>query len=270
MKPISLLILCVALTLGGLATFFGRMIVIRSTPEPEQMATVVVAVTPMTFGTELSDSNLAEVPWPATVVPEGAFRSKVEVLKDGRRVALNPIAKSEPVLSSKITGPGQRASLAALLEDGMRAVTIRVDDVRGVAGFVRPGDRVDVVLTQTVNGSSVADVLLQNIKVLAIDQVANERQESPLVARAVTAEVNTEQAQKLILAQGVGSLSLVLRQPDKQYDANNRRVTVTDLGNEAPPAEQSKIQKLEAQIAATGTASPPGKIPPMVPPAKTK
>jgi pilus assembly protein CpaB len=249
MKPVSLLILIVAITLGGLATYFGRVIIAQNTQKaPVIESRIVVATIPMSFGTELTDANLAEVPWPATVIPEGAFTSKAEILKEGRRVALTAIAKSEPVLSNKITGSGQRASLAAVLEPGMRAVTIRVDDVRGVAGFVRPGDRVDVILTQNVSGSAVADVLLTNIKILAVDQVANERQENPMVARAVTAEVNTEQAQKLVLAQGVGSLSLVLRQPEGQNEQANRRVTVSDLGNDQPH-EKSQIEKLQAQIA---------------------
>ncbi len=255
MKPINLLILVLALSLGGLATFFGKVIIARSVQQaPAVEGRIVVAAVQMGFGTELTDLNLAEVPWAASALPDGAYSSKAEMLKEGRRVVLNPLAKGEPVLTTKITGSGQRASLAALIEPGMRAVTIRVDDVRGVAGFVRPGDRVDVLLTQTVNGNAVADVLLKNVKVLAVDQVANDHQENPTVARAVTAEVNTEQAQKLVLAQGVGSLSLVLRQPDNQIEAADRRVTLADLGSTEvvdtkPNPEQAQISALEAQLA---------------------
>src|SRR6476469_6274268 len=133
MKPASLLVLVVALTLGAIATYFGRVIVARSTaPAPAIEARIVVAAVPMGFGTELTEANLIEVPWAAGQLPDGAFSTKAEMFKDGRRVVLTPIAKSEPVLTNKITGSGQRASLAALLEPGMRAVTIRVDDVRGV------------------------------------------------------------------------------------------------------------------------------------------
>ena len=131
---------------------------------------------------------------------------------------LAPVAKNEPILNSKITGAGQRASLSALLEDGKRAVTVRVDDVKGVAGFVLPGDRVDVVLIRTVNrpgggpAESFSDVMLQHVKVLAVDQLVNERQETPTIAKAVTLEVSTEQAQKIMLATNIGKLSLILRQ----------------------------------------------------------
>lgn len=253
MKPVSFIILLVALLLGALATYFGRIIVAQNTVAPPAAVEtkIVVAAVPMTFGTELTEANLAEIPWPAPVVPDGAFTSKQDILKEGRRVVLTPISKSEPVLTTKITGSGQRASLAALLDPGMRAVTIRVDDVRGVAGFVRPGDRVDIILTQSVNGNPVADVLLQNVKVLAIDQMAADKTEGATVARAVTAEVNTEQAQKLVLAQGIGNLSLMLRQPDVAQNSENRRVTAADLAGstEPKPQEVSQIARLEAQIA---------------------
>ncbi|MFO1148337.1 MAG: Flp pilus assembly protein CpaB [Alsobacter sp.] len=256
MKPVSLAVLAVALVLAGFATYLGRAMVERAAARgPSQPAvTVVAAAVPMTFGTELSEQNLIEVPWPSGAVPDGTFTSKAELLKDGRRVVLNPVQRNEPILVTKITGSGQKASLASLLEPGMRAITVRVDDVRGVAGFVHPSDRVDVLLTQTINSSAVADVLLQNVKVLAVDQIANERQENPVIAKAVTLEVNTEQAQKLVLAQGVGSLSLVLRQPGQEAWDAKRRVTVADLGGTSQEdpflrEQRDKVSALENQIA---------------------
>ena len=95
------------------------------------------------------------------------------------------------MLSSKITGPGQRATLSAMLSDGMKAVTIRVNDVEGVAGFVLPGERVDVVLTRTgEKNNAVNDVVLQNVRVLAVDQLADQRADKPAVVQAVTLEVD--------------------------------------------------------------------------------
>src|SRR3979409_1692603 len=113
------------------------------------------------------------MPWPAAAVPQGAFRSIPDVLTAGKRVVLTAIEANEPILASKITGPGQRATLSAAIADGMKAVTIRVNYVEGVAGFVLPGDRVDVSLTrQNDKSAATTDVVLQNIKVLAIDQTA--------------------------------------------------------------------------------------------------
>ncbi|MCP8937854.1 Flp pilus assembly protein CpaB [Alsobacter sp. SYSU M60028] len=225
--------LVAALVLGGAAAFLARGLLLqRAAQQVERpMATIVIAAQPLAFGIPLTADNVSEVSWAADALPEGAFRTRDELLREGRRVVLSPIQKNEPILASKITGAGQRASLSALIDPGMRAVTVRVDEVRGVAGFVLPGDRVDMVLTRNEQGGTYADVLLQNVKVLAVDQLASERQETPTVARAVTVEVNTQQAQKLILASGVGTLSLVLRQAGGTDPELTKRVTVADLGD---------------------------------------
>ena len=142
------------------------------------------------------------------------------------------------MLRSKVTEPGQRGSLSSLVKDGMRAVTVRVDDVRGVAGFILPGDFVDVILIGddfSIRHEGYSETLLQHVKVLAIDQLVSERQEHPTVAKAVTVEVTPEEAQKLLLASNVGKLSLVLRQPGDLNPSPDRRVTERDLGNRPPP-----------------------------------
>src|SRR4051794_31867876 len=118
-------------------------------PPVVSTSTIVVAAEPLRFGNEISPQQLREIPWPAGAIPTGAFGSIAEIL-DGktRRVALFALEQNEPVLKTKITGPGQRASLAAVIEPGMKALTVRVNDVNGVAGFVLPGERVDVLLTR--------------------------------------------------------------------------------------------------------------------------
>lgn len=222
--------------MGGIAAFLARSWLeshSQSSSANAPTATVVVASNPLTFGTIVTADNVKEIPWLANVVPEGAFRKKSEMLAGGRRVALSSIEVNEPILHSKVTGPGQRASLSLMVGEGKRAVTVRVDDVRGVAGFVLPGDFVDVVLIQaevgTAKRESYADILLQHVKVLAIDQLANERQEQPTVAKAVTLEVTAAQAQKILLATNIGKLSLILRQPGEAGMEHSARVTETDL-----------------------------------------
>ena len=214
------------------------------------VSTIVVAAGPLEYGTILTDGNVSEIPWESSIVPEGSFRSKADLLKDGVRVALTAMKRNEPVLSSQITGPNQPASLAALTEPDMRVVSIRVDEARGVAGFVRMGNRVDVILTRTDSkndpSGSYADVLLQDVKVLATGQIANERQELPTVVQTVTVEVSTEQAQKLILAESVGSLSLVLRQAGKPHPV--RRITLADIGESQPVAAPAPSQAAEVSI----------------------
>ena len=235
MRRGNLIILLVAVMMGGIAAFLARNWIAANATVPPATGTIVVAAGPLTFGTTLTRENLAEISWPAGRMPDGAFATKEEILKEGRRAVLSPVARAEPILKTKITGPDQRASPSALLEEGKRAVTLRVDDVRGVAGFVLPGDRVDVVLIRTVNrvngpADNISDVLLQHVKVLAVDQLVNERQETPTVAKAVTLEVGTDQAQKIILATNIGKLSLILRQAGENHAASVRRITEADLG----------------------------------------
>ena len=187
-----------------------------------------MAAQPLSFGAEVNAETVTEIPWIAKAVPDGAFLTKDELLKDGRRVVLSPLGRNEPVLRSKITGPGQRALLSSLLDTGKRAVTIRVDDVRGVAGFILPGDYVDVVLIAEdapPRRENYSEILLQHVKVLAVDQLASERQEQPTVAKAVTIEVTPQQAQKVLLATNVGKLSLILRRPEEVGTDTERRVT---------------------------------------------
>jgi pilus assembly protein CpaB len=199
--------------------------------------TIVVAGKPLRFGDELNSAALREMPWPENALPAGAF-GKIADLTSGKRVVLMPIDTNEAVLASKITGPGQRATLSAMLSDGMKAVTIRVNDVEGVAGFVLPGERVDVVLTRTgEKNNSVNDVVLQNVRVLAVDQLADQRADKPAVVKAVTLEVDPTDGQKIALAATVGTLSLLLRKAGDVVSADTRRVTTRDLMT--APAQES-------------------------------
>jgi pilus assembly protein CpaB len=197
--------------------------------------TIVVASRPLRFGSELSSGNLREVAWPEEALPAGSF-AKISEVTAGRRVALTAIDPNEPVLNSKITGPGQRATLSAVIHEGMKAVTIRVNDVDGVGGFVLPGDHVDIVLTrQGEKNNATNDVVLQSTRVLAIDQLADERTDKPTVAKSVTLEVNTAGAQKLALASSVGTLSLMLRKAGEAHAEFNRRITLNDIGVATAP-----------------------------------
>jgi pilus assembly protein CpaB len=235
-RPNNRIILFVAILMGGIAAFLARNWMeshSRALAARDTLGTIVVAAQPLGFGAEVNANSVTEIPWVAGALPEGAFVGKDELLKDGRRVVLAPLGRGEPILRSKVTGPGQRALLSSLLDEGKRAVTLRVDDVRGVAGFILPGDFVDVVLIAEdgpPRRENYSDILLQHVKVLAVDQLASERQEQPTVAKAVTVEVTPEQAQKVLLATNIGKLSLILRRPEEGNADYGRRVTERDLG----------------------------------------
>jgi pilus assembly protein CpaB len=176
---------------------------------------------------------------------------------------LRTIEANEPILSSKVSGEGEKATLSAIISEEMRAMTIRVNDVIGVAGFIVPGDRVDVLLTREEGGdkNQITDILLQNVKVLGIDQLANDNQEKPIVVQAVTVEVSPEQSQKLTLASQVGNLTLALRNVLDAEAELARTVGIRDLKigevndavADAQPGKPAKVAKVRGK----GTAVDP-------------
>lgn len=194
---------------------------------------VAVATSPMAFGSDVTADKVRFVDYPNSSLPPGAFTTAAALMPAGkRRVALMPIAVNEPILASKISAEGQGASIAALLPDGKRAASVRINDVSGVAGFVQPNDSVDVLITRTLQGDNAAqvtDVLLQNVRVIAMDQDSKNADGTPKVAKTATLEVNPLDAQKLALAQQVGDLSLVLRKPGEQDNPVVETVSMNDL-----------------------------------------
>ena len=195
---------------------------------------VAVAATPMAFGVDVTPDKVRFVDYPNSSIPQGAFTSAAQLMPPGkRRVALLPISVNEPILAGKISAEGQGASIAALLPDGMRAASVAINDVSGVAGFVQPNDSVDVLITRSVPGAAgnaqVSDVLLQNVRVIAIDQQARNADGTPKIAKTATLEVNPLDAQKLALAQTVGTLSLVLRKPGEQNNPVVETISMNDL-----------------------------------------
>ncbi len=260
MRVSTIVMIAFAAAFGLLAVFVAqtwlnsqaemRMRSLEAQKKPLTTRTIVVAAKPLRFGNELSNAQVREMPWPDDALPAGAFGTISELLTGGKRVVLTPIEPNEPVLNSKITGSGQRATLSAMLQDGMKAVTVRVNDVEGVAGFVLPGDRVDVVLTrQSDKSTPTSDVVLQNARVLAIDQFADERSDKPSVVKAVTLEVDINAAQKVALSASIGSLSLILRKAGEAASETTRRVTVLDLSTPSVTVAQQPTPMRDGSLA---------------------
>jgi pilus assembly protein CpaB len=240
-KPKAIIIFALAIVFGIGAVLLVQNWMNKRSAQVAQKSMkttmVVVAKTSMPFGAVIREENLIAIEWPARATPRGSFRQIKDLVNEKEpRVVLRPVEANEPLLKTKVSGFGGRASLSAVISDEMRGATIRVNDVNGVAGFVLPGDRVDVLLTRDREGGKqkqganlITDVLLQNVKVLAIDQNLNESKEKPSVAKAVTMEVSARQAQKLVLAQTVGTLSLALRNSKNAVAATTRTVSIADL-----------------------------------------
>lgn len=269
MRASNVLSFLVAVALAGLAVFGARDLllserqaILATRPaapveavEEKQQNTIVVADEALRFGERVTRDRLREIEWSSDILPTGSFKTVEDMIADDTdekaRFVLQSMEAGEPVLASRITSPGVRAKLSTALTPGMKAMSIRVNDVLGVAGFVLPGDRVDVMLTRrdrNVEGGSYVDVLLQGTKVLAIDQNADKNKENPSVVRTVTFEVNTQEAQKLVLAANVGTLSLALRNIASPDVEAIERVTLVDLG--IPDAADDLMEGPSADVLA--------------------
>ena len=253
MRLSNTMIFAVALACAGLAALLvfsalkGRPgpdpVVIQDIKKDAETLPILVAAKDLEFGHKLSAEDIRTVDWPKDALPKGAFAdAEALVGAGGDRTVLVKIAPGEPILAHKVTGSGQDATLAARIGADMKAVTIRVNDILGVAGFIQPDDRVDIFLTR--NGRAPGDdpaetkaytvVLLQGVRVLAVDQVT-ERSSKAQPPKAVTVEVSTLDAQKLTLAASIGQLSLALRRAGVAAQHNTRPVVITDLSKPIEP-----------------------------------
>ena len=230
----TLIALGIAVLLGLAAVFLANSFLSSKQRQAYEGGTTKVAVasTEMAYGTDITPDKIRFVDYPNTSIPPGAFTSAAQLLPPGKkRVALFPIAVNEPILPNKISKEGEGASMSSLLPDGMRAATVRINDVSGVAGFIQPNDSVDVLITrQPPEGTQeVTDVLLQNVHVLAMGRVAKDSNGQPIPARTATLEVAPLDAQKLALGEALGSLSLVLRKPGEPSNPVVETISMNDL-----------------------------------------
>jgi pilus assembly protein CpaB len=240
-KALALLVLAVVTGLAAAvyaASWVSQRGSIASTP-------VVVAAVDIELGSRINPQMISVTQWPSGSVPAGAF-TDVKSLQD--RVLKVGIQRGEAVLERKLAPAGTTGGLSAVIAEGKRAMTVRVNDVIGVAGFALPGNYVDVMVnTQHERGSGAANqvsmTVLEQVLVLAVAQEANRDDTKPKVVSAVTLELSPEDAEKLDLARSVGSLSLVLRnQLDKKLAGTSGITRAQLLGMKevstrpAPPA----------------------------------
>jgi pilus assembly protein CpaB len=191
--------------------------------------TVLIARLDINTGSALTPNHLDTVEWPAKLVPKGAFSSKSEV--DGR-VLRHALAAGEPISELGLLPIGSEAGLVSVITDKLRAVSVKVDAIIGVAGFVTPGSRVDVLATLQSDSSkhSISKVILQDIPVLAIDQKMEEvKNGEPELVSVVTLEVTPEQAEQLTYSAHEGRLQLALRSPADREITKTDGVSVSDL-----------------------------------------
>jgi pilus assembly protein CpaB len=201
----------VAAVLVGLLGVFAmqRFVSMKTKVAAEPCSKVVVAQADIASGTALRPGLLRLATWPTRVCPPGVANSINQV---NQRVVAIPVSKGEPIILKKLAPVGTAAGLGGLLKPNMRAFTVKVNDVSGVAGFIHPGDRVDVLVALRASGEQFSKIILQNIKVLTAGQVMDQSHASkPVLVNTVTLEVTPEQSEVLNLASTQGRIHLALR-----------------------------------------------------------
>ncbi len=247
----SLLPLLVAVLLGlGAAVFAqnwmkGRIAAVEA--EKLNGVPVVIAVREIPFGEKITADDMKVIGWPAGNVPEGVFSETAEVLG---KVANQKILPGEPLLKGRAVQMGGGSSLAAQIGPNMRAVTVRVNDVIGVGGFLLPGNRVDVLATRMQDQQKRAQTrtLLSNVKVLAVDQTALAEKDKPVVVRAVTLEVDPRQAEKLVQATEEGTVQMALRNPDDSSVTEEPETVAASPTVVIPSRTKSRVAQAETPL----------------------
>ena len=279
--------LILALTGAVICGLLGVMLVTRYLSQVEaytkDLGNVVVAKQEIPLGTKITLEQLALAPIPNGSLPEGIFR-KTELVVG--RVAITPIGAREAITTMKLAPDGTGGGLPAVIPAGYRAMTVKVDDVVGVSGFVMPGSYVDVVAVITPQNQQgtegqgpISKIVLQHIKVLAsgakIDSPENQRE--PTSVKAVTLMVTPEEAEKLVLAANEGKLQLVMRNYSDQEDTETKGANKNTLLNgenvkpEPPPPSAAKPEAPKPPpVKRTPVALKPREEKPVAPPAPRK
>ncbi|HXQ72814.1 MAG TPA: Flp pilus assembly protein CpaB, partial [Pyrinomonadaceae bacterium] len=269
-----LVVLVGALIFGVLAAVSVSKYLSTANAYSQNLHKVAVAKVAIPLGSKIIAEQITVVQFPKESTPDGAFDSPEKL---AGRVAVVNIAAREPITESRLAPEGTAAGLSAVIPEGYRAMTVKVDDAAGISGFIMPGTMVDVVVTiDPREGSGMQDpiskIVLQNIKVLAngqnIDKPENEREANSV--KAVTLQVTPEEAEKLALATTEGKLQLVMRNQIDQNDektpgVNKRNLLSGDVANPAPEpgalkSEQTKQEsrpvRRSAPVAKPAAAAP--------------
>jgi pilus assembly protein CpaB len=238
----TLIVLAVAILSGLLAVMLAARWLDHQSNSG--ITRIAVAATEISLGQRLTPELVKLVDWPRDSLPPG---SHPDIAKLEGRVLKSALQRGEPVLDAKLAPLGTQGGLSAVIAEGKRAITVRVNDVIGVAGFALPGNYVDIIVNtqkdgdRTLRDQNISKIVLEKILVLAVAQEVSRDETKPRVVNAVTLEVTPEEAEKIDLARSVGSLSLVLR---NQVDPNAIRT-----------AGATKSDLLALQAMATGAAA---------------
>lgn len=223
MKKRGFLLVTLSLIMGvGAAWFANGWVANRSGLGDSDLAMVMTASMDIPYGTKIESRHVRAVQMPKGIRPQDVATSVDEI--EGF-VASVDVVEGEMLLKSRFVEHGAGSTLAALIGENMRAITVRVDDVVGVAGFLLPGNYVDVLATKVDRRSKKAstETILKKIKVLAVDQTARTNEADPVVVRAVTLEMTAPQSESLSKRRAEGTIQLTLRNPNDVVVAEKKK-----------------------------------------------
>ncbi len=245
MRVIAIFVLLIGVCLAGGSVYYmyGKFqeaqAQLERQPKVRTIPTVMVAVATqdLKFGQPLTEKSVRMVEWPKNAAPKNGFQKLEDLFIKGSepRTVLRRMEPDEPILKAKVTGFGEKATVAALLDPGMRAHTFSVNAVSSVGGFMLPGTRIDVILTYTDRNDGLkTKYLVQNVEVVAVDQDTDRDRIEARVARTVTVQVTPKQVEELTLAQSLGKITLALRGFGSNELASASGVTRENLLGDAP------------------------------------
>lgn len=243
MNMMSVMTAIVGLGIAGGSAYLARDFVETQTAQPvvveeQQLIEVIVASRDIPFGQPIEAHMLTTIEWPANSVPEGIYSDYASLLpQDGGepRRARRAISQGELILAGKVSDYGEKVTIVQTLGPNRRAMAIRVSAETAVGGFVTPGDYVDIVLTQGRGTDLRAVTIMQNIRVIGVDQRSDEQSDTPEIARTVTVDVSPEHSQTLALAQQAGRLSLTLRNFNDSEDGPLQSTRLSDVLQDLSP-----------------------------------
>lgn len=250
MKLTSLLMAAIGMSFAGGSAYMAHdymetRTVRAAAEQAPDLVPVMIAAQDIPFGESISVEMLRVRPWPREALPEGAFSNPEDLIptngQDPRRARAS-IFQGQPIIASHVSEFGEKVTIVNTLSPNGRAVAITVSAQTAAGGFVTPGDYVDIVLTRGGGEDLRAVTILQNIRVIAVDQDANEQSDAPRTSRTVTVDVTPQQGQALAIAQSAGRLSLMLRDFNADTDEPLRTLRLSDvLLEETPELEENAV-----------------------------
>ncbi|MEM9878297.1 MAG: Flp pilus assembly protein CpaB [Pseudomonadota bacterium] len=271
MNPRSLVLIVVAIAISAIAAFVARSFMKEQPAEAKVVevvqkantVNVLVAAQNLPTGTIVNQESVRTQAWPQDALDERYMRADATPLEDAvyGRVVRSSLLEGEPVTAARLVGPGERGFLAAVLTPGFRAITVPINQTSGLAGFIFPGDRVDMILTHQVQSNRdqtqrVSETVLYNLRVLAIDQRTDNQTNEPVPGSTVTFEVKPKIAEMVALVMQMGNLSLSLRSLSEQAEVGTEASINEDfIANTRSFTQGSDISALLPEVGARGNGA---------------